>query len=198
MTRDRPNILLVVLDTARADYFSCYGHERPTTPSVDQLAEGGVRFEHAYATDFWTLPSHASLLTGLYPTEAQATSETNHLPDSVTTLAERLHVCGYRTGAVVCNAWVSRERGFARGFEDFTEMWREPKRPLCAEKPGLSEQEAVDRAVTWMDARTQERAPFFLFVNFNVAHMPYRPPQDFWKQFATREWPGVRLNCSVI
>ena len=123
--RDPPNILLVVLDTTRADYFSCYGHPKQTTPNIDKLAAGGIRFNHAFATDFWTLPSHASLFTGLYPTEAEATTITNQLPEHNLTLAERLHDAAYRTGAVVYNPWISKERGFAQGFDDFVEEWRE-------------------------------------------------------------------------
>ena len=86
----RPNVLLIVLDTARADRFSCVGYERKTSAHIDKLALEGAVYESAYATNFWTLPSHASLFTGLYPTQAGATSETLQLPLSNTTLAEMM------------------------------------------------------------------------------------------------------------
>ncbi len=192
--RTRPNVLLVVLDTARADFFSCYGHPRPTTPRIDRLAAEGIRYQRAYATDFWTLPSHASLLTGLYPTEAGATSETNHLPGKVVTLAERLRNNGYQTGAVVCNAWISRERGFAQGFSDFAEMWRQEKVPSGKAPGSRYEQGAVDRAVEWIEGHASSSSPFFLFVNFNTAHLPYAPPPDVRERFASRHWPLRRVR----
>jgi arylsulfatase A-like enzyme len=189
----RPNVLLVVLDTARPDYFSCYGHPHPTTPRIDRLAAEGVRYDRAYSTDFWTLPAHASLLTGLYPTEAGATAETNYLPARVVTLAEHLRRHGYSTGAVVDNPWISRERGFAQGFGEFEEMWREEE--LIAVDPfsPLTEQHVVDRALEWLNRQTRTSA-FFLFVNFNVTHMPYTPTREFWRRSATRNWPEERVR----
>ncbi|MHC4127841.1 MAG: sulfatase family protein [Planctomycetota bacterium] len=190
----RPNVLLVVLDTTRADYFSGNGHPKPTTPHVDALAAEGTRYTRAYATDFWTLPSHASLFTGLYPGEAGATAETNHLPERVVTLAERLQESGYDTGAVVCNVWISRERGFGQGFTDFAEMWRGENGGQGADTQH-DEQPAVDRAVAWMTQRVAgASSPFFLFVNFNIAHLPYAPPPEVREQFFSQAWPPERVT----
>lgn len=185
----RPNVLLVVLDTVRADALSCYGNPRPTTPNIDELKVQGTLFENAYATCFWTLPSHASLFTGLYPSEAGATSETNYLPDRLTTLAERLSGAGYRSGAVVRNAWLSAERGFAQGFEDFFEDWRDDTGNEAEE-----EGEAVDLAAAWIGERVAEREKFFLFVNLNVAHLPYTPPEPYRSRFASAEWSEERVE----
>ncbi|MHC4696965.1 MAG: sulfatase family protein [Planctomycetota bacterium] len=191
----RPNVLMVVLDTTRADYFSAYGHPQPTTPRTDQLATEGIRYTQAFATDFWTLPAHASLFTGLYPGEAQATAETNHMPEHVVTIAEHLRDNGYETGAVVCNPWVSIERGFGQGFTDFAEMWRKENRPIGAAGESRSEQPAVDRAVAWMEQKLAvTRSPFFLFVNFNVAHLPYTPPPEVRNRFAKQAWPPARVT----
>jgi arylsulfatase A-like enzyme len=99
-----PNVLLIVLDTTRADALSTYGAEQVTTPAIDRVASKGIRFEQAIATDYWTLPTHASLLAGRYPSDHQATSETNHLPGQATTLAERLSEAGYDTAAFVSNS----------------------------------------------------------------------------------------------
>ncbi len=191
----RPNVLLVVLDTARADYFSGYGHKQPTSPHIDRLATGGVRFTRAFATDFWTLPTHASLFTGLYPGEAGATAETNHLPDRVATIAERLRGEGYATGAVVGNAWISKERGFGQGFTDYAEMWRKENRPTGDAAASHGEQPIVERAVAWIkQQRGAAQSPFFLFVNFNVAHLPYNPPREVRERFATQPWPPAAVG----
>jgi arylsulfatase A-like enzyme len=168
----RPNILLVVLDTTRADVLSSYGHPKPTTPHLDQLASEGVRFTRAFAVDFWTLPSHASLLTGQYPTDHKATSETNHLPGRADTLAERLRLVGYRTGAYVGNPWLSEERGFSQGFDTYVEMWRQAPRGL---QERVLERKAAAGASAWMTRDVEGNQPFFLFVNLNRAHLPYSP-----------------------
>jgi arylsulfatase A-like enzyme len=166
----RPNVVIVVLDTTRADVLSAYGSPRPTTPHVDRVADEGVRFTRAFATDFWTLPSHASLLTGQHPSRVGATSETNRLPDDAVTLAERLRDAGWRTGAFVSNAWVSAERGFAQGFETFVETWR-------SDAPGERQLDArgIDEARSWLTERAEAGEPFFLLVNLNSAHLPYSP-----------------------
>jgi arylsulfatase A-like enzyme len=184
-----PNVLLVVLDTVRDDALSCYGNPRPTTPNLDRLASQGTRFENAYSTCFWTLPSHASLLTGLYPSEAGATSETNQLPQRLTTLAEHLSNAGYRTSAIVRNPWISEERGFAQGFESFVEDWRDDTSHEAKEEDG-----AVDLATTWMGEQVDIGEPFFLFVNLNIAHLPYTPPESDRARFASRRWSGERVE----
>jgi arylsulfatase A-like enzyme len=164
-----PHVVIVVLDTTRADALSSYGNPRPTTPNLDRLAAEGVRFERAYATDFWTLPSHASLFTGLYPSDHGATSETNRLAERADTLAERLQRAGYRTGAFVSNAWLSPERGFSQGFETYVETWRrEPRRAQ-----GGNDRAVVEQALAWTTQRTGE--PFLLFLNLLTPHLPYSP-----------------------
>jgi len=185
-----PNVLLVVLDTTRADALSCYGREARTTPRIDEVAAEGTLFRHAYATSFWTLPSHGSLLTGRYPSEAGATSETNHLPDDAVTIAERLAAAGYRTAAVVRNPWLASERGFAQGFGHFVEAWRGD----AAGADLAGERRAVEEAVRWLDATAGEAAPFMLFLNLNIAHLPYTPAEDVFASFASRDWPAERVE----
>jgi arylsulfatase A-like enzyme len=165
----RPNVVIAVLDTTRTDVLSSYGNPVPTTPHLDRLAGEGVRFTRAYATDFWTLPSHASLFTGQYPSVHRATSETNRLPSRMETLAEVLRRAGYRTGAFVSNPWVSQERGFAQGFENFQEVWR-PRPDL---PPG--DRGGLELARRFVRNRAARDEPFLLFLNFNTAHMPYAP-----------------------
>ena len=170
-----PNLLLVVLDTTRADALSCYGNPVSTTPRLDALAAQGALFERAFSTDFWTLPSHASLLTGLYPSEHGATSETNHLGEQAVTLAEVLQRRGYATGAFVANPWVGEQRGFGQGFQRFSETWRSDRPAGSSHRldPG-----AVEDALAWIDARVKAGEPFFAFLNLNRAHLPYDPDPE--------------------
>jgi arylsulfatase A-like enzyme len=169
---DRPHVVIVVLDTTRADVLSSYGNPVATTPHLDRLAAEGARFTRAYATDFWTLPSHASLFTGQYPSRHRATSETNRLPTSADTLSEVLRRAGYHTAAFVSNPWVSHERGFSQGFESFQEVWRELPGVPPADRGGL------ELARRFIGAAADAERPFFLFVNFNTSHMPYAPDGD--------------------
>ena len=166
---DRPNVMIVVLDTTRADALSVYGNKAPTSPHLEELASGGALFTRAFTTDFWTLPAHASLLTGQYPSEHGATSESNLLGSNATTLAEILQRAGYRTAAFVSNPWMTVERGFAQGFEIFEETWRSKK------KPGFADRVGVEAATGFIERNAALDGPFFLFLNLNIAHMPYFP-----------------------
>ncbi len=165
----RPDVVLVVLDTVRADALSCYGNPRPLTPNLDRLAAEGARFSRAFATDFWTLPSHATLLTGHYPSVAGATSESLHLPAPATTLAERLGAAGWRTAGIVRNAWLTSERGFDQGFDHYVESWRADDGRSEAE----GEAAALEEGLAWLAGGASE--PSFLVLNLNQAHMPYTP-----------------------
>jgi arylsulfatase A-like enzyme len=156
-------------------------------PPHRQHGRGGYRFERAFATAFWTLPSHGSLFTGLCPTRAGATSETNHLPLNNLTLAEVFQQSGYHTAAFVCNAWLSAERGFAQGFDAFFELWRLPSDPQDTGYSGAREKTAVRRLLGWLDERASQEDPFFVFINLNCAHMPYQPPEPFRFRFLRPE-----------
>ena len=111
-----PNILLIVMDTARADYLSCYGHPHPTTPVLDRLAREGVRFATAISPAEWTVPSHASLFTGTFPSRHSAVNQHRYLDGRLHTLAEVLGRRGYRTACFTNNAFISEATGLNRGF----------------------------------------------------------------------------------
>ncbi|HJP03118.1 MAG TPA: sulfatase-like hydrolase/transferase, partial [Planctomycetota bacterium] len=115
-----PNVLLVTLDTTRADRLGCYGYAAARTPAIDALAEAGARFDAARSPVPLTLPSHASLLTGVHPAaHGLHVNFQGAVSDEARTLAEALRGCGYRTGAFVA-AWVlNREFGLARGFDRY-------------------------------------------------------------------------------
>ncbi|MFC6784598.1 sulfatase [Halobaculum halobium] len=122
---DRPDVLFVILDSARRDRVSLYGHDRPTTPTLDALAEEATTFENAYTPTPWTLPSHCSMFTGKFPSEHGVTNgfadRRPALPASTETLAERLSERGYRTAGFSNNPWVGKLSGLDRGFEEFVE-----------------------------------------------------------------------------
>lgn len=124
MSEDVPDVLVVVLDTARAANVSCYGYERETTPNLDALAATGVRFENAIAPAPWTLPSHASMFTGLLPFDHGAHARNYKLFEDLPTLAEELRDVGYETTLISNNGWLSDSFGILRGFEHVYELWK--------------------------------------------------------------------------
>ncbi len=191
----RPNVVLIVLDTLRGDRLSCMGYDRPTSPHIDALAAQGALYTHAFATCFWTLPSHASIFTGLHPLQAGATSETLHFPEDNVTIAEALGAKGYRTAGFVCNSWVSRERGFAQGFNEFLEMWRHENQVSADSTANSMETLTVEKMETWIAAAAKDARPFFLFANLNGVHLPYQPSREFLVQFvANRDHELARVQ----
>jgi arylsulfatase A-like enzyme len=121
---DRPNVVCVVLDSVRASNVSTYGYGRPTTPVLDKLAAEGMVFEQATSVGCWTLPVHATLFTGTYPTRHGVTISANALGDSLPTLAEALGTLGYETACFSNNAYISSASGLTRGFEHVDDLWR--------------------------------------------------------------------------
>jgi len=189
---ERPNVVLVILDTTRADHFSAYGYPRATTPSFDAFAERSILFERAFATSSWTVPSHASLFTGLYPMTHGATQETQYLSDDVDTLAERLAAAGYETAAFSNNAWVGEKTNLTQGFEYVGEMWRQR---------GRGQATRTNRAVVqWLDTRDPNQ-PFFLFVNYIEPHWTYSAPRAWQDRFLVPGVPAAerkRANFGVV
>ncbi len=126
----RPNVLVVIVDTLRADHLPAYGYRKGSTPALDALTEDAVRFEQAFANASWTRPSFASFLTGTRPAFHGVMSKAAALPSEMTTLAEAFSGAGYRTGSVMTNFNVSSYFRFDQGFDDF--LFLEPKYPLGA------------------------------------------------------------------
>jgi arylsulfatase A-like enzyme len=161
-TRARPpSILLFVLDTTRVDAVSAYGRVADTTPTVDGLAAAGLRYTQAYAQAPWTLPSHATLFTGLLPSEHGVGWRRPQAPDSLSMLAEKLHDAGYETMGVSENSWISPDFNMTQGFEQFTS----PR--ALGDVPDVRETLA-----RWARTRDPKRS-FFLFVNVVDSHSPY-------------------------
>jgi arylsulfatase A-like enzyme len=204
-----PNVLLIILDTVRAASMSLYGYARPTTPRLERLARGGVVFEGAVSPAPWTLPSHASVFTGLWPHQL-STGWRRRLSDNPRTLAEALAEHGYRTAGFVANyEYTSRESGLARGFSRWEDFRLTPYTVLNGGALGrwLFTNRTVKRAfglhdlpgrktaarvssdlLAWIGAGEPER-PFFAFVNLFDAHNPYLPPAPYDTLFGRATQP---------
>jgi len=184
----RPAFLLITLDTTRADRLGSYGHRAARTPALDALAESGVRFAGAYATAPLTLPSHATMLTGLYPPEhGLRTNGKGRLHSEIPTLATTLQQAGYRTGAFVGAFVLDSKFGLDQGFGEYDDDLSESRRtddPLHRERPAHT---VVDRALQWLGQDV--RQPFFCWVHLYDPHYPYQEHADeFGDEFADRPY----------
>lgn len=175
--RSQPNIVLITVDTLRADRLHCYGYEISTAPAVDALARRGLLFENCTAHASSTAPALASLMTGLYPTEAGVLNNTRPLSRSVDTIALHLGRQGYRTAAFVSNFNLTSRMGFDRGFGVFDARLteREQNRSFVPERTA---EKTAAAAKAWLKGYGQEE-PFFLWVHFQDPHGPYCPPDGF-------------------
>jgi arylsulfatase A-like enzyme/Flp pilus assembly protein TadD len=188
--RPAPNIILITVDTLRADRLGCYGSKTVATPAMDSLARDGVVFERALSQVPLTFPSHAAILTGTYPAYNGVQDFTSPpLGPEFRTLAESLRANGYATGAVVSSFVLDRSWGMARGFDFYDDAFAGTsffeKDPALVERPA---KESVDHALAWL-ARTRRR-PFFLWLHLYDPHSPYRPPEPFRTQYQGRLYDG--------
>ena len=185
----QPNLVLVTLDTVRADHLGCYGDREAVTPWLDRLAGEGLRFANASSAVPLTLPSHTSLLTGLLPPHhGLRNNGVGALRPDTATLATLLAGAGYRTAAFVGAFVLDHRFGLKAGFELYDdEIERDPKAGVVleAERPG---REVVDRALAWL-AKDDTR-PFFLWVHLYDAHSPYTPPPAWGARHPGRPYAG--------
>ena len=179
----RPNVLLVSIDTLRADRLGCYGYSAALTPRLDALAARGLRFERAVTVAPLTLPAHSSLMTGTFPARHGVRDNGGfYLADEQATLAETLRQSGYRTGGFV-GAFVLDSRwgiaqGFDRYFDDFDLSKYEGRGMDAVQRRG---DEVVAKALDWLG---QERdRPFFAWVHLYDPHTPYAAPDEYASRF---------------
>jgi arylsulfatase A-like enzyme/Flp pilus assembly protein TadD len=181
------SVLLVTIDTLRADHVGAYGAQAARTPALDSLARHGTRFSTAIAATPLTLPSHGSILTGRYPPRHGVRHNgIFHLAEEAETLAERLHDAGYATGAVVGAYVLAHRFGLAQGFDHYDDAMSS-KRSEDGDSPERSASDVTDRALEWLAG--VER-PFFLWVHYYDPHAEYAPPLPYSADFRERPYDG--------
>jgi arylsulfatase A-like enzyme len=174
-------VLLISIDTLRSDHLGTYGYARPTSPNLDAFGRQGVVFEDVTTTSPWTLPAHASLFTGLYPTRHGVMDLTTTLSKDLPTLAARMAEAGFATGAVVNSRYLSPTFGLERGFQRFrymteTRSQREPSKII------------TEQALAWARELTGKR--WFLFVHYYDVHSDYTSLPEYEQQFV-RPYSGL-------
>jgi len=172
----QPDIVLISIDTLRADHLQTYGYERLTSPWFDQLAAEGTRFDFARSASPWTLPSHTTMLSGQLPKTHMVVEDKHVLPESTPVLPELLQKAGYATGGFVATLYVSRKFHFDRGFDRFSDF------DINSEKQNLRgevlAEHVVDEALHWW-AEQPPGKPVFLFLHSYDVHYEYDPPGDY-------------------
>lgn len=187
-SRPRPNIVLVVLDTVRADHLPAYGYPRDTAPFLSGLASRGVVFDRAFAASSWTSPSVASLFTSVYPFQhgviwgmkrmRKAGYRFNHLPAALETIPEALKKAGYSTFAVSDNINVSPVTRFDAGFDRF-------------ESASNASSEVVNKRIKKWRPDLERAKPYFLFIQYMDAHVPYAPRPPHFDRYMADGLPAV-------
>lgn len=182
------DVLLVTIDTLRADALGCYGRAGAQTPWTDRLAQDGVRFEQAHAHNVITLPSHANILSGRHPLEHGVRDNSGfRFPKDTSTLATLLRARGYRTAAFISAFPLASRFGLDRGFDLYDDRFLSGAgSPLAhQERPGT---ETAAAALRWREA--QAGAPAFLWVHLYEPHFPYDPPEPFASRFRGDAYHG--------
>ncbi len=186
------SVLLITIDTLRADHLGCYGYRRGATPTIDALAKQATKFEHAFSAVPLTLPSHAALLTGTYPFYNGVRDQPGfRLSDKIPTLAEYFARTGYATAAVLGSPVLSQRFGLSRGFDEYDDHFGASTEELEAvfsdtKRPAET---VVRLGLAWLDAKPADK-PFFLWLHFYDPHMPYVAPEPFRSHFADRPYDG--------
>src|SRR3954451_5042471 len=173
----RPNVLVITIDTLRADHLGCYGFHLAHTPAIDALSSEGVRCANAVSSAPITMPSHTSIFTGLFPPAHGVRDNGAYaLGNDAVTLAERLRDAGYTSSAFFSNLVLNRRYNLNQGFETYDDdLWAEddPKLFMIRERPAPK---TADRFLKWFGEWDKAKAkPFFTWIHFFDPHQPYRP-----------------------
>ncbi len=190
-SHSRPNVILISLDTLRADHLGCYGYARDTSPSLDSLAKESALFEFSYAQSPWTLPSHLSLLFSLNSASHQVYFNDQKINAALPSLASLLRDRGYLTCGFTAGGYVSRIYGFAKGFDRYDNPTKGHKQPQ-----GKDEVERLfEHTSRWL--KNNSDRPFFLFLHTYQIHDPYVSPAPWNSMFLEQEdaeWTGLALH----
>src|SRR5207247_1777060 len=176
---ERPNVILVTLDTTRADHLGCYGYAPAKTPNLDALARGGVLFTQASSVAPLTQPAHSSIMTGMYPTHHGVRVNGNAaLGQEQRTIAEALSEKGYRTGAFIGAFVLDGRWGLNQGFQLYDDQFNlEKYKHLDLASVQRPADKVMDAALSWLEG--QPSSPFLAWIHFYDAHSPYEPPEPF-------------------
>lgn len=181
----KPNVILILVDTFRADKIGAYGYtKRKTTPNLDSFASGGLVWENAYSQDAWTVPSVASLFTGVDPQGHLCLNfrqgeklATDTISDKQDTIAESFKAAGYTTAAFVKSTVISTSHGYSQGFDQFNivggkdQAW------------GYSARDLNDAAIPWLTGQIKGGKPFFAYLHFMDPHSPYKAPEPWYSKY---------------
>ncbi len=200
-----PDVLFIVMDTTRAQSSSAYGYGRDTTPTLEALAKEGVLYEQATAPATWSLPAHAALFTGTFPSFNQAHAETRYLGDTLPTVMEVFAANGYETSCFSANPHISESFGLTRGFHHSDRAWAAGPaarqfsfiyRFLDFAGVGANDKGGamvVGNIRRWMKGRPKDGPPAFVFVNFLEAHFPFHQlPNEFVTAYQNRPISELR------
>jgi len=188
---DKPNVILITMDTTRADHLGCYGYSSAKTPYLDSLAGRGVLFEQAATSSPLTLPAHCSMLTGMYPTYHGVRINGNTaLSGEQTTIAEVLSAKGYECGAFIGAFVLDGRWGLNQGFAHYDDQFDLKKYKHidlgAIQRPG---DQVMDAALNWLEGK--KNSPFFAWVHLYDPHTPYEPPEPYRSEFGSRGLVGL-------
>jgi arylsulfatase A-like enzyme len=197
------NIIILLVDSLRPDHLSAYGYPLPTSPEIDRLAREGVLFRNCYAASNWTVPTHSSIFTGLYPSSHGNYSMYSSLDPTIPTLAQLLAGSGYRTASFFDNKLLGSRYGLARGFQTALGVDNEHKTSLTILRlwQRLRQDRSMSKTILqvagqWIEYKPPSRQPFFLFVNFLDVHVPYRPRRPYIRDFLS-SLPDKKVNIEL-
>ena len=181
------NVVVILIDTLRADKLRSYGRTRVETPEMERFVGTSTLFQRCQAPSNWTKPSCASVLTGLHPPTHRALSESSALPRSVTMCSEVFQGSGFRTAALIANGYLARDFGFGQGWNLYRNYIRERRR---------TEAEGVyDDAIDWMERNREER--MFVYIQTIDPHVPYDPPSSDLRRYDAAPYSGPVRNRST-
>ena len=191
----RPNVLLISIDSLRADHVGCYGYAKPTTPTIDRLAREGVMFRSAVSTTSWTLPAHAAMFTGLYDSAHGATDVTARLDERHVTLAEAMRDAGYQTVGLYGGPFLHPTFGLDQGFETYincmsvlpsdapAEAFREYA-SHAASHDDVTGPRTAEQFAAWLESQAAaDGRPMFAFIHLWDVHFDYIPPEKYVRMF---------------
>ena len=190
-----PNVILISIDSLRADHLGCYGYPRDTSPHIDRLAREGALFEYAIASTSWTLPSHMSMFTSLYDSLHGVEDSRKRLVIDHPLLAEVMKEAGYRTAGFYSGPLLHPGYGFVHGFEEYVNCTSYPwageqeikefvaqrRKTRSLAKADITNPRIYEKVTGWMEEKMKE--PFFLFIHYWDVHYDYIPPDPYDKMF---------------